>query len=332
MNNIFKLKLATMTIALMTAGSAMAGSGLPLSSGLNLLVFNDFTVTSSDVQGAVAVGGNATISNYSIGSNNTPGTALTVGGNLDFSSGGINGNTVVGGNLTTNYNGSLGGSVAVGGNLDASGGVSGPANSTVTVSGNTTGYQSWYAPTLVQASGSFSQGMNFSSLQTSLTSLSANLTAQAVTGSVSDVNNELTFNAGNGMNVFNITAAQALDNMTITGLGAGTVIINVSGATVDFGSHGYAGFNNQVLFNLSDATTLGLGSVYGSILAPLATVSGGTGAVFGQVVVNNWSSGVEVENSPFTGNISAVPEPETPAMLFAGLALMGFMARRKKNH
>jgi hypothetical protein len=29
-------------------------------------------------------------------------------------------------------------------------------------------------------------------------------------------------------------------------------------------------------------------------------------------------------------NVSAVPEPETYAMLAAGLGLLGFMARRKK--
>ena len=79
------------------------------------------------------------------------------------------------------------------------------------------------------------------------------------------------------------------------------------------------------MFNLSDATSLSFtGNVYGSILATNADVTA-NGAVFGQLVAKDVSGNIQVVDTPFAGDISAVPEPETPAMLFAGLALMGFI-------
>jgi choice-of-anchor A domain-containing protein len=315
--------------------SAIAGpNALALDPGLNLLVFNNFAPPSSDVEGRVAVGGNATIGSYSINAHQLAGTALTVGGNLSFVSGSIAGSTVVGGNLTSNYSGSFGGNVAVAGALNASQGFSGPQGSTVTVWGAATGYQKNYAPTLAQGSGSFSQGVDFSSLQASMNSLSTRLGSQTAIAAV-DIYSTLTFNASNahGLNVFDITAAQAAQNMQINGLASdGTVIINVMGSTVSFGSHGFTNFNNRVLFNLPTATTLALGYVDASILAPLASVSGGYGVVNGQVVVNNWASSVQVNDRAFAGNLplAPVPEPETYAMLLAGLGLVGLVTRRRK--
>jgi choice-of-anchor A domain-containing protein len=322
-------------LLVLSAGSAMASTNaLGLDPTLNLLVFQNFAPTSSDVEGRVAVGGNATMSSYSINAHNLAGTALTVGGNLDFSNGNITGNTVVGGNLASAYGGSYSGNVAVGGNLNASNGISGGSNTSVTVWGSTTGYSPYYQRTLVQGSGSFSQGVNFNALQTSLTGLSTRLDTLAA-GSAIDVHGTLNFNASNanGINVFDITGLQAAQNMQINGLGAsGTVIINVLGSTVDFGNHGFTNFNNRVLFNLPTATLLTIASVDASILAPLASVNGGYGRINGQVVVNNWASSVQINDVPFAGNVplAPVPEPETYAMLLAGLGLIGAAVKRRK--
>jgi hypothetical protein len=38
-----------------------------------------------------------------------------------------------------------------------------------------------------------------------------------------------------------------------------------------------------------------------------------------------------LSNVSLTAGVTAVPEPETYAMMIAGLALMGFVARRKSN-
>ncbi|MFX8020215.1 choice-of-anchor A family protein, partial [Acinetobacter baumannii] len=69
----------------------------------------------------------------------------------------------------------------------------------------------------------------------------------------------LHFNAtGQSLAVFDIQAADVAKNLQIDGLGVGAqVLINVHGTSVDFGNHGYTGFNKgQVLFNLPDAKTL----------------------------------------------------------------------------
>ena len=147
----------------------------------------------------------------------------------------------------------------------------------------------------------------------------------------------MVFNASNanGLNIFDIQASDASKNMQITGLGSsGTVIINVLGSSVSFGSHGYTNFDTargRVLFNLPEATTVNLSYVEGSILAPQASITGNWGVVWGQVVTNNWSGPTQINNAPFVGSlpVPAVPEPEAYAMLLAGLGLLRLVARRK---
>ena len=75
-------------------------------SDFNVFVFNDFNLTCSDSQGSVAVGGNATLQNFAVGSSRGVKGQLVGGGNLDATSGSVgNGNgTIYGGgtvNLTT---------------------------------------------------------------------------------------------------------------------------------------------------------------------------------------------------------------------------------------
>ena len=141
----------------------------------------------------------------------------------------------------------------------------------------------------------------------------------------------------NGLNIFDVDAAVLSQNLNLVGLGSqGTVVVNVHGSFVDFGSHGFDGFSSasdRVLFNLVDATSFSAGSVYGSILAPNATFqSSGGGVINGQVIVQSWNSSVQVNNVPFAGKlpVAAVPEPESYAMLLAGLGLMATIARRRR--
>ena len=66
----------------------------------NVFVLGDFTAPSADTEGRLAVGGNAYISNYSVGESldvDATRTDLIVAGNLEFPSGAINkGKTVYG--------------------------------------------------------------------------------------------------------------------------------------------------------------------------------------------------------------------------------------------
>lgn len=78
------------------------------------------------------------------------------------------------------------------------------------------------------------------------------------------------------------------------------------------------------------------------MLAPKATVTGGSGTIYGTVVVNDWNSSVTIGNAAGGGFAAvdvpglvlvatAVPEAQTWAMLLAGLGLVGFTARRRKS-
>ena len=111
------LSLATALFAATAAQAAPVSLGLDPS--LNLLAFGNMNVASSDVEGRVAVGGNATINGYSINTKTGSsalysGTGLTVGGNLAFTNGTIWGGAVVGGSYTPNNSGNvIGGTLAL---------------------------------------------------------------------------------------------------------------------------------------------------------------------------------------------------------------------------
>lgn len=335
---------------LFAAPLAHAGTtSLGLDSSLNLLALGDFTGSGSDVQGRVAVAGNASISSYSIdtksgGSALYAGTGLTVGGNLNFGSGSVWGDTRVGGNATTSYSGSFDGSLYVKGVLNEAAGLWLSAGNSATSWGGVTNKGEWM-PSVQAGTGSFNLGFDFNTERTQLTSLSTQLAQDAATGTVTNPwGSTLYLNAsGARVAVFNLSAAQAAMNMELDNLAAdATAIINIAGSNVDFGNHGYANFAaaaGRVLFNLAGATNITLnGGIDASLLAPLATVGAGYGVINGQVVVNNWYSSVQVNDSPFTGGLPVlasaaadsskkVPEPGTWGLLLAGLGMLAACRR-----
>jgi choice-of-anchor A domain-containing protein len=319
--------------------SALASTtSLGLDSGLNLLVFGNLSVSSSDVQGKVAVGGNAAISSYSIDSKNGSsalysGSGLTVGGNLTFSSGSIQGDTRVGGTLTSNYSGSFLGNVYVDGFLNAVSGLYLSSGHTITDWGGSQGVSPW-GPQVQSGNGAFNLGFDFAATQTSLDQLSISLGGSASTGKVSNRWGTIVLDASGltGTVVFNLTAADAAQNLEIDGLAPNaTAVINVAGSSINFGNHGYTNFSSapgRILFNLPDATVVTFnGGMDASLLAPLATVGMGYGQINGQVVVANWYSSVQVNDEPFAGGLPVmsadfsgkVPEPATLPLALAGL-------------
>lgn len=305
------LLLSTVLSTVFVAGAARADVVDINLGGANLYALGDFNPTGAVVQGSLLVAGNLNASNYTINQNNrdafgASGYALVVGGNLNYNSGTINN-----------------GSYYVGG--------------TSTITSNTG---------LNNATVSTALPVSFADTSAALKSTSAAVATVAQTGSATIQYGGMTLTGGSGGNVqvFDITAADLgsvnyfnFANLNATAGVKDTLILNISGSSASL-QGGYGNFANyNVLYNFFEATNLNIGNtgLTGTVLAPLATVVG-SGNIIGSAVVGNWAGATTVETgagfqaADVAGFVSAVPEPETYAMLLAGLGLVGFMARRRK--
>ncbi|MYN16179.1 choice-of-anchor A family protein [Rugamonas sp. FT107W] len=273
--------------------------------GANVFAFTDFKAPSADVEGAIVAGRDVQLANYSVNANNVDafgGYSLIAGRDLKFTSGSIkNGDTYVGGKASLTQSVDVYSKIKTGA-----------------------------APVDMKA------------LAGQLTATSSSLSKLSTTGTATEQWGGLNI-AGSkkGVEVFDIDAKtlSKVSYFNFSNLNAGsTLILNVSGNKGSF-SGGYQGFENyNVLFNFYQATDLGIHTgVTANILAPLAAVNGGSGVINGNVIVDSWASSVQINANHFfkptdvRGFITPVPEPETYAMLLAGLGVVGFMARRRKQ-
>lgn len=114
----------------------------------------------------------------------------------------------------------------------------------------------------------------------------------------------------------------------IKSLNGGAVTLN----SMDFGAYFDTSKNSNIkvtaiggglsLFSYSAA--IGSGATTHNSFAPSVTAANGLWIDWYDTAYN-----VGIDNVNFT--IAAVPEPETYAMMLAGLGLLGFMARRRKQ-
>jgi choice-of-anchor A domain-containing protein len=273
--------------------------------GANVFSFTDFKAPSADVEGAIMAGRDVQLNNYSVNYNNVDAYgsyALIVGGNLKFTSGSIkNGDTYVGGTSSVTKQVDVYSQIKTG---------TSPAD--------------------------------MGALSTQLKNTSSSLSKLATTGSAAVQWGGLNISGSKkAVEVIDVDAKtlSSVSYFNFSNLNKGsTLIFNISGDKASFNG-GYQGFENyNVLFNFYQATDLGVHTgLTANILAPKATVNGGSGVINGNVIVDSWNSSVQINANHFfkaidvRGFASAVPEPETYAMLLAGLGLVGVTARRRKQ-
>ncbi len=307
---------ALAALGMMAAAGAATAAPLGPAAAFGVFVFGDFVSSNTDSHLSIAAGGNAVLTNYGVGTQVSPSAdaRLVVGGAA----------------VLTN------------------GGVGQPQNGTVIAGGAVAA--SGFTATILDNQGVGGVGVDFAAAQATFQGLTAELAAQASTGSAVNAFGTLTLTgASSTLNVFNLTEADFEGSGTFnidTPFGA-TNIINVAGANITFGPMGGQMFFNGVagslsnpenavtLFNFYEATALDLNgsrAPQGSILAPYAAVTGGFGQANGQLIAASYSGNTEFHTPLFDGDLpqtGVVPLPAALPLLAAGLAALGAAARRR---
>jgi choice-of-anchor A domain-containing protein len=291
----------------------------------DVFVFQNFTLSNTEVNGRVAVGGNANLSSWAVGKS-------LPGGYSDFG-------LTVGGSLTTN-----GGSVYHGGTYVG-------------------GTQSIGGTSFAVAPVGGASPVDFAAEAARLTGVSDSYASMAATGNTILQWSQLNFVGTSMFNVFSVSIAMlqagtgGYEFDTPTGA---TNIINVTGTSSSsvFNYTGFlfdcTGISNpgscqsgsndgtpadaaRTLWNFNQQTSLlFLGAVHGSILAPNADIRLANGDVVGTVVAKSATSSSEfysnhdfVDNTTTFAPQTTTPEPATLGLLAIGLGIIGVVRRRR---
>jgi choice-of-anchor A domain-containing protein len=265
--------------------SVCVTSPLGLANDFNLLVFGNLTQSGTDVQGRVAVGGNAQLNSYSVGSrlSNSRGSRddLIVDSRLVYTDGTVaNGNVTYGGTLTLTR-------VAI---------PNGRARQ---------GHPLNFA----------AEQLNLELRSTAWGSMTPNGTTsvQYFGGSTA----QITLTGNNPrLNIFALAGKDlaAANSLTIRTPAASTVVVNIDGQTAQMKNFGFtiSGTDRQrVLYNFFEARSLSISSigVQGSILAPYAAVNFSNGAIDGTLIGASLSGSGQAHLFRFQG---CLPIPRQP--------------------
>lgn len=315
------------SISLAHAGTALT---LGTASGYNLFVLGAYsTPGSTDIQGSAAVEGTFTATG-SLSINEVPGSGptpafvgLVVGDSTHSSA--LN---LAGGQLdNTNA-----GNAWVGGNVASSSAFTfehnlsyvGTFGSNLIVDGTKAQVSAGTAP------------FSFTSAASTLTSLSSTLNSDAANGNVTGSSGTYTLTAtGCTLCIFDLSpSGGTINSLSINAPTGATVVVNIAGTSDSFsnGSISYTGgaTANDTLFNFSSASALSLSgiTVNGTILAPLATFTGSSGSINGELIAGSVTgNSAELESGNiFQGNLGSVTTPEPNSWILMAGALFGFAA------
>jgi choice-of-anchor A domain-containing protein len=262
----------------------------------NVFVLGNHTSSYSDIQGATAVGRNATYTGYGLATNlpnNPSANSLVVGGSLSLSNGQLyQGSIVANGNVTLQSASVLNGNVVAGGTISLTNG---------TINGNNLPYQLNPVP------------INFTTAAPYLQNASAYYGAIPANGTtVNQWGGLVLTGTSPTLNVFAVPASllSSVWGVQINVPAGSTVLVNVSGtsATVPNVGCSYSGTDSaHVIYNYYQATTLKIYQGNGTILAPLAAANFPWGVVNGTIVVNSLTGNGQANLSGFVGLLPTLP-------------------------
>ncbi len=241
-------------------------------SDYNTFVLTNLNQPSSDTEGKLAVGNNAVLANYSVGDKlpANSGNVLVVGRKLTFASGRV-------------YNGDI----AYGSFIDTS------------ICNSADGKIKKASP------------IDFTAASLYLNTLSQQLSVLIPNGTVTYQYGHLALTGANtSQNKFLVNGSDmsTCNDFTIDAPAGSVVIINVSGTTVSWtGGMELTGVKNEnIIFNFYEAKTLTIHGIalYGSVLAPLATLNFSAGTIYGQTIVNNCSGSGQFNWIQFQGKVT----------------------------
>jgi choice-of-anchor A domain-containing protein len=142
------------------------------------------------------------------------------------------------------------------------------------------------------------------------------------------------------LNVFNLDGPNVAQALTINAPGTSTVIVNVSGKSINWSNFGVSlgGIDRtKVLFNFYEATSITFTNIglEGSLLAPTANLYLTNGSVNGNAIAQSWNTEItEPHWYPFAGNLPDVAQTPEPGTFFGcgiGCLLIARLATRAKK-
>jgi choice-of-anchor A domain-containing protein len=258
---------------------------LGLAAPFGVFAAHGFAGTSGGaVQGALAAGGDVSLSGYAVGTLLSGGglsSALVSGGNLAMTASGVTGDAWVAGTASLS-------SSSVSGALHA------PATH-----------------------------LDFAGAQSHLLALSTQLAALSANGTVTVRSNGTTLSGADpSLDVFALTTAAlaAAPDLIVSVPASAVAVINVTGAAgqlLNTAFHPGALSPQQLVLNFPAATSLAISGVGlgASVLAPLAAVRFDNGVLQGQVLAGSFAGGGQVALDPL---VSCIPLPPAPASIGTG--------------